>query len=224
MRVLIVEDEKKLAKSLELIMAENNYTPDVAYDGDTGFDNALSGIYDVIILDIMLPYRNGYDIVRQLRREGNHTPVLFLTAKSEVADKVTGLDYGADYYLTKPFETDELLACIRAISRRQGKMILDELAFGDIALQLSTYTLYCQHRSVRLGSREFQVMRLLLMNQNRILSKESILLKIWGTESDADDNNVEAYISFLRKKLVFLKSSVTIATVRMAGYHLVVTP
>ncbi|MHB1313968.1 MAG: response regulator transcription factor [Christensenellales bacterium] len=223
MRVLIVEDEKRLAKSLEVIMTENNYTADVAFDGESGLDNALSGIYDVIILDVMLPYRNGYEIVKQLRHEGNQTPVLMLTAKSELADKVTGLDHGADYYLTKPFETEELLACIRAISRRQGKVIMEELAFGDIVLHLPTYTLYCRHRSVRLGLKEFQVMRLLLMNQNMILPKETLLLKIWGTESDAEDNNVEAYISFLRKKLFYLKSEVTISTVRMVGYHLEVS-
>lgn len=137
-------------------------------------------------------------------------------------DKVTGLDCGADYYLTKPFETEELLACIRAISRRQGEVIMDELSFGDVKLNLSTCNLSCKTRSVRLGFKEFEVMRMLLLNANIIVSKESILLKIWGTESDAEDNNVEAYISFLRKKLFYLKSSVGILAVRKVGYHLVV--
>ncbi|MEZ4357489.1 MAG: response regulator transcription factor [Eubacteriales bacterium] len=222
MRILIVEDEKRLAQSLAQILIENKYIVDVVYDGVSGFDSAMSMIYDVIVLDVMLPYMDGFQVVKKLRKESNFTPVLMLTAKRETTDKVTGLDCGADYYLTKPFETEELLACIRAISRRQGEVIMDELSFGDIKLNLSTYNLSCNTRSVRLGFKEFEVMRMLLLNANIIVSKESILLKIWGTESDAEDNNVEAYISFLRKKLFYLKSKVSILAVRKIGYHLVV--
>ena len=199
MRILIVEDEIRLAEALGQIMEENKYTADIVHDGEAGLDYALSGIYDVIVLDVMLPKRNGFDIVRELRAQKDQTPVLLLTAKDEVQDKVTGLDCGADDYLTKPFFTEELLARVRALSRRQGDVVLNELSFGDLTLNLSAYTLQCGAKSVRLGRKEFEVIRLLLSNPKIILSKETLLLKIWGSESEAEDNNVEAYISFLRK-------------------------
>ena len=220
MRILIVEDEIRLAEALGQIMEENKYTADIVHDGEAGLDYALSGIYDVIVLDVMLPKRNGFDIVRELRAQKDQTPVLLLTAKDEVQDKVTGLDCGADDYLTKPFFTEELLARVRALSRRQGDVVLNELSFGDLPLNLSAYTLQCGAKSVRLGRKEFEVIRLLLSNPKIILSKETLLLKIWGSESEAEDNNVEAYISFLRKKLAFLHSTVQIATARKLGYHL----
>jgi len=220
MRILIVEDEIRLAEALGQIMTEHKYTADVVHDGEDGLDYALSGIYDVIVLDVMLPKRNGFDIVRELRAQKDQTPVLLLTAKDEVQDKVTGLDCGADDYLTKPFFTEELLARVRALSRRQGDVVLNELSFGDLRLNLSAYTLQCGAKSVRLGLKEFEVIRLLLSNPKIILSKETLLLKIWGSESDAEDNNVEAYISFLRKKLAFLNSTVQIAAARKLGYHL----
>ena len=220
MRILIVEDEIRLAEALGQIMEENKYTADIVHDGEAGLDYALSGIYDVIVLDVMLPKRNGFDIVRELRAQKDQTPVLLLTAKDEVQDKVTGLDCGADDYLTKPFFTEELLARVRALSRRQGDVVLNELSFGDLTLNLSAYTLRCGAKSVRLGRKEFEVIRLLLSNPKIILSKETLLLKIWGSESEAEDNNVEAYISFLRKKLAFLHSTVQIATARKLGYHL----
>lgn len=155
-----------------------------------------------------------------MRRSGDPTPVLMLTAKSDTADKVAGLDCGADYYLTKPFHAQELLACIRALTRRQGEVVMETLSFGDITLNLSLQELSCGERSIRLGQKEFEVMRLLLSNKKSIVTKESLLLKIWGYDSDAEDNNVEAYISFLRKKLHFLKSTVAIATLRKRGYYL----
>ena len=220
MRILIVEDEIRLAEALGQIMEENKYTADIVHDGEAGLDYALSGIYDVIVLDVMLPKRNGFDIVRELRAQKDQTPVLLLTAKDEVQDKVTGLDCGADDYLTKPFFTEELLARVRALSRRQGDVVLNELSFGDLTLNLSAYTLQCGAKSFRLGRKEFEVIRLLLSNPKIILSKETLLLKIWGSESEAEDNNVEAYISFLRKKLAFLHSTVQIATARKLGYHL----
>ena len=168
----------------------------------------------------MLPKKNGFEVVRELRAQKGQTPVLLLTAKDEVRDKVTGLDCGADDYLTKPFFTEELLARVRALSRRQGDVVLNELTFGDLTLNLAAYTLQCGAKSVRLVLKEFEVIRLLMSNPNIILSKETLLLKIWGSESDAEDNNVEAYISFLRKKLAFLNSSVQISTARKLGYHL----
>ncbi|MHB1315148.1 MAG: response regulator transcription factor [Christensenellales bacterium] len=220
MRILVVEDEKRLAEALGQIMRENGYTSDVVFDGESGFDNALSGIYDVIILDVMLPKMNGFDVVRQLRKNKVSTPVILLTARDEVGDKVTGLDCGADDYLTKPFLPDELLARIRALSRRKGEVLLDQLAYGDLKLDLSNHILECGYRSVRLGMKEFEIMRLLMAYPGKMVSKETLLVKVWGMESEAEDNNVEVYISFLRKKLFFLKTNVEISTVRKLGYHL----
>lgn len=220
MRILIVEDEKRLADTLADILNGQKYLTDISYDGEAGLDNALSAIYDAIILDVMLPKLNGFEVVKRLRREGVSTPVLMLTAKTEVADRVTGLDSGADYYLTKPFATEELLACVRSLLRRQGEVLPDEIGYGDLILNLSACTLRCAERSVRLSSKEFEIMRLLMVNQGNIISKESLLLKAWGYESEAEDNHVEVYISFLRKKLAHIQAGVTIAAVRKVGYHL----
>jgi DNA-binding response OmpR family regulator len=220
MRILVVEDEIRLAEALGQIITEHKYTADIVNDGEAGYDYALSGIYDVIVLDVMLPKMNGFDVVKELRKNKNQTPVILLTAKGEVADKVKGLDCGADDYLTKPFAPEELVARIRALSRRQGEVIMDELTFLDLNLNLSAYTLECGNKSVRLGLKEFEVMRLLLSNLSNIITKEDILLKVWGSESDAEDNNVEVYISFLRKKLAYLGTAVNISTVRKVGYYL----
>ena len=206
MRILVVEDETRLAATLQDLMELNGYTADVCHDGEEGLDNALSGIYDVIILDVMLPRMDGFTVLRRLREEGNATPVLMLTARSETSDKVEGLDRGADYYLTKPFEPKELLACIRALTRRQPEK--------------NSFTLSCGGRSVRLSRKEFDICELLMLNRNLVLTKESLLLKIWGYESDAEDNNVEVYISFLRKKLAHIQAKARIRTIRMVGYCL----
>jgi len=220
MRILVVEDEIRLADTLGEIIKEQKYTVDIVNDGEAGYDCALSGIYDVIVLDVMLPRMNGFDVVKELRRNKNQTPVILLTAKGEVADKVKGLDCGADDYLTKPFAPEELIARIRALSRRQGEVVMDELSLADLNLNLSAFTLECGNKSVRLGLKEFEVMRLLLSNLSNIITKEDMLLKIWGSESDAEDNNVEVYVSFLRKKLAFLGTAVNISTVRKVGYYL----
>lgn len=220
MRVLVVEDEKRLSEALGEIIRTAKYTVDIVNDGEDGFDYAMSNIYDVIVLDVMLPKMNGFDVVKAMRREKNSTPVILLTAKSELSDKITGLDSGADDYLTKPFEPSELLARIRALSRRQGEVQLDEISLGDLTLDLSNYSLTCSNQSVRLGLKEFEIMRMLINNSKQIVPKEDILLKVWGTESDAEDNNVEVYISFLRKKLSFLGSKIQISTYRKVGYHL----
>jgi len=220
MRILVVEDEVRLAEALGQIMREGRYTVDVVHDGEAGYDYAMSGIYDVIVLDVMLPKMNGFEVVRQMRKNKEQTPVILLTAKDEVADKVTGLDCGADDYLTKPFASDELLARIRALSRRQVELVMDELLFGDVKLNLSTYMLECGHKSIHLGLKEFEVMRMLLTNPANIVPKENMLLKVWGSETDAEDNNVEVYVSFLRKKLLYLGSAVNIAVVRKVGYYL----
>ena len=221
MRVLIVEDEVRLASTLQDLLELNGYTADVCHDGEAGLDNALSAIYDVILLDVMLPKLDGFTVLRRLRAEGNATPVLMLTARSVLSDRVEGLDCGADYYLTKPFEPKELLACIRALTRRQPELRnTDVLEYGDLKLIKNSFTLSCGDRSLRLSRKEFDMMELLMLNRELVITKENLLLKIWGYESDAEDNNVEVYVSFLRKKLEHLHSTVKIKTIRMVGYCL----
>lgn len=220
MRVLIVEDEVRLAEALGEIMKGQRYSVDIVHDGEDGLDYAMSDIYDVIVMDVMLPKMNGFDIVRKMREEKNQTPVIMLTAKDDTADKIKGLDCGADDYLTKPFIPGELLARIRAISRRQGEVVLDELKFEDLTLSLSNYSISCEGNSINLGPKEFDIIKLLMSNPNIIVPKEDLLIKVWGIESDAEDNNVEVYISFLRKKLSHINSKVAISTVRKIGYRL----
>ena len=221
MRVLIVEDEVRLASTLQDLLELNGYTSDISNDGESGLDNALTGIYDVILLDVMLPKMDGFTVLRNLRASGSATPVLMLTARSELDDRVEGLDCGADYYLTKPFEPKELLACIQALSRRQPELrSTDTLEYGDLKLEKDAFSLSCGSHSVRLSRKEFDMMELLMHNREMVITKENLLLKIWGYESDAEDNNVEVYISFLRKKLEHLHSTVRIKTIRMVGYCL----
>lgn len=220
MNILIVEDEVRLAEALAQIMTEQKYSVDVVHDGEDGLAYAESGLYDVVVLDVMLPKRSGFEVVRALRGKKIATPVLLLTARDEISDKVTGLDCGADDYMTKPFSPEELLARVRALARRQGDVVLEEMTFSDVTLNLSAYTLECGAKSVHLGFKEFEVMRLLMGNPSMIVPKDDLITRVWGTESGAEDNNVEAYISFLRKKLLFLGSRVNIGTVRKVGYRL----
>jgi len=221
MRILVIEDEIRLASTLQDLLELNGYLADVCYDGEQGLDNALSGIYDLVLLDVMLPKLDGFSVLRRLRQSGSAVPVLMLTARSDVSDRVTGLDSGADYYLTKPFEPKELLACVRALARRQPALrSTDVLEYGDLRLERSSFALSCGERSVRLSRKEFDMLELLMLNREQVLTKESLLLKLWGYESDAEDNNVEVYISFLRKKLEHLHSRVKIRTIRLAGYCL----
>ncbi|MBQ8062986.1 MAG: response regulator transcription factor [Clostridia bacterium] len=223
MRILIVEDEVRLAEALGEIMKAQRYTTDIVYDGESAFDNAMTGIYDCIILDVMIPKMDGFEVVRRMRAEKNTTPVIMLTAKDDTTDKIKGLDAGADDYLTKPFIPGELLARVRAISRRQGEVVMDELEFEDLKLSLSNYTLEGGGKSLSLGPKEFEIMRLLMSAPNVIVPKEDFIVKVWGAESDAEDNNVEVYISFLRKKLKHLGSRASIATIRKIGYRLEVS-
>lgn len=221
MRILIVEDELHLAEALTQILRKNNYTVDAVYDGEAGLDNALSNIYDVIILDIMLPKVDGITILKELRTEGISTPVILLTAKGEISDRVTGLDSGADDYLAKPFATEELLARIRALSRRKGEVLTDNtLKFGDIELNTATLKLSSNSKEVKLILKESELLDLLISRKNSATSKELIIEKLWGFDSDVEHNNVEVYISFLRKKLAHLNSDVIINTVRNVGYTL----
>ena len=220
MRVLIVEDEHRLAETLSQILKEQRYQTDTVHDGTDGLDYTLSGQYDLILLDVMLPRLSGFEVAQRLRAAHVSTPILMLTARDEVSDKITGLDCGADDYMTKPFDTGELLARVRALTRRQGEVLSETLTVFDLTLNLSTRCLGCAGRSVRLGFKEFDVLRLLMAAPRAVVPKEDIISKVWGIESDAEDNNVEVYISFLRKKLAFLGSGVSIATVRKVGYHL----
>lgn len=220
MRVLIVEDEIRLADALGQIMAEQRYGTDVVYDGADGLAYAESGQYDVIVLDVMLPKLDGFTVVRRLREQKIATPVLLLTARDEVRDKVSGLDCGADDYMTKPFSPEELLARVRALARRQGEVQLQQLTFDDLVLNLSSYDLCRAEKSVHLGFKEFEVLRILMSNPGIVVMKDTLISKVWGSESGAEDNNVEAYISFLRKKFAFLGSRVGVATQRKVGYKL----
>lgn len=222
MRLLIVEDEKRLADTLRQLLHRQGYTADVSYDGVSGLDNAMSGIYDLVILDVMLPGMNGFQVAQKLRQGGIVVPVLMLTAKSGLTDRIHGLDCGADYYLTKPFEAEELLACIRTLLRRAGGALQesDTLTWGDLSLERGTFTLMCGGRDVRLSRREYDLMELLMRNGTQVVTKEQMLVKVWGYDSQAEDNNAEVYISFLRRKLSHLHSCVKIKTLRMLGYCL----
>lgn len=220
MRILIVEDEKYLAEALGQIMADQHYQADVVYDGADGLDYALTGQYDAIVLDVMLPKLDGFEAAKQLRAAHISTPILMLTARDEVTDKITGLDCGADDYMTKPFDSGELLARVRALTRRQGEVVGNTITVGDLTLQMDVRCLTCGDNSVRLGFKEFEMMRLLMSGCHAVVPKDEIISKVWGLDSNAEDNNVEVYISFLRKKLAFLHSSVVIRTVRKVGYFL----
>ena len=220
MRILIVEDERRLAEALGQIMAEQRYQADVVFDGADGLDYALTGQYDAIVLDVMLPKVDGFEVARRLRCAHVSTPILMLTARDEIPDKIAGLDHGADDYMTKPFAPEELLARVRALSRRQGEVALEELSFHDLVLELSTHDLRRGEKSVRLSLKEFEVLKILLSNPKSVVTKETLISKVWGMESDAEDNNVEAYISFLRKKLAYLGAGVSINTLRKVGYRL----
>ncbi len=220
MRILVVEDDKRLADALATILKASEYQCDVVYDGAEGLDYAQSGIYDCIVLDVMLPKVNGFDVASQLRRDHNPVPILMLTARSTMADKVGGLDAGADDYMTKPFAPVELLARIRSLTRRQGEVVFETMEYGNVTLDLQTCELSTPSKSVRLSQKELAIIRIFLANPTRVISKENLIDKVWGYDSTAEDNNVEAYISFLRKKLRYIGADARIATLRKQGYRL----
>ena len=219
MKILIIEDEKLLADSLKVLLEKKGFTVECVYDGETGEEYAETGVYDLLILDVMMPKMNGYQVARSVRSKRCATPILMLTARSGVEDRIEGLNAGADYYLTKPFDTRELLACVGALLRRQGNQV-DELSLGNTVLELATCNLVCGEKKVRLSAKEFDVMRFLLRSRGAILSKEAILAKVWGYDSNAVENNVEVYVGFLRKKLTSIGSNVLINSVRRMGYQL----
>lgn len=222
MKILIIEDEALLAESIRTLLESKGFETEVAYDGEAGREYAELGIYDLLILDVMMPKLNGYEVARQVRQKHLTPPILMLTAKSSVEDRIYGLNSGADYYLTKPFDTRELMACINALLRRQGSQV-NELLFGNTALDLETCMLVCNGKSIRLSAKEFDVMRFLMQAQNRNISKEMIIARVWGFDSNAVENHVEVYVGFLRKKLLSIGSNITIKAIRNLGYHLEVT-
>ena len=219
MKILVIEDEKLLAESIKTLLTAKGFEVEAVYDGVTGAEYAELGIYDLLILDVMMPGMDGYQVARTVRSKRCATPILMLTAKSSLEDRIEGLNAGADYYLTKPFDSRELLACINALLRRQGNQV-DELVYGNTSLDLSSGTLVCGEKSVRLSAREFDVMRFLLQARGRNLSKEVILARVWGYDSNAVENHVEVYVGFLRRKLQSIGSNLKIEAIRRLGYHL----
>lgn len=220
MRLLLAEDEVELANALATILKRNNYSVDIVYNGEDALFYLESEVYDALILDIMMPKVDGIEVLKKTRLQGNDIPVLLLTAKSEIEDKVLGLDTGADDYLTKPFNTQELLARIRAITRRRSEILENRLKFGDIVLDRLTFELISKKNKVLLTSKEFQIMEMLMVNQNQMIPSERIMEKVWGYNSDVENNVVWTYISYLRKKLRLLESTVDIKSVRNIGYVL----
>lgn len=220
MQILVVEDDKRLADALVAILDNAGYQAEAVYDGADGLAYAQSGLYGCMVLDVMLPKMNGFDVATQLRRENNSIPILMLTARSALSDTVGGLDAGADDYMTKPFAPVELLARIRSLTRRQGDVVFETLSFGDVKLDLDSCELSTDAKSIRLSRKEFGIMKILMSNPTRVTSKDALITEVWGYDSSADDNNVEAYISFLRKKLRFVGSAVHIVSLRKLGYRL----
>ena len=222
MKLLLVEDEKQLSEALQQILIKNKYSVDAVYSGDEGLDYALTGVYDVIILDIMLPKLNGIEILKMIRKRKISTPVILLTAKGSVDDRILGLDSGADDdYLPKPFSPDELLARLRALTRRNGDFINENiLEFSDIKLNLSTYDMEVNDNSITLTQKEFEILKYFMQRPKLVVSKDDLITKLWGFDSDIEHNNIEVYISFLRKKLAYVESNVKITTIRRVGYRL----
>lgn len=220
MKILLVDDERALTDAVSTVLKQNKYSIDCAYDGEEGLDYALTGIYDLIILDIMMPKMSGLEVLEALRNSKIDTPVLMLSAKSDTADKICGLNLGADDYLTKPFSFEELLARIKALLRRKEKFTGDTLSYGDVTLDRNEFSLKKGENSIALGKKEFQIMEMLMLSNKKIINKNTFIEKIWGYDSDAEYNTIEVYVSFIRKKLLSLKSDVEIRSVRGIGYTL----
>ena len=222
MRVLLAEDEKRMAAALVALLKQEKYDVDHVEDGASALDALESGIYDIAVLDVMMPEMNGFEVARKARQNGIKTPILMLTAKSQLDDKVQGLDSGADDYLTKPFQTKELMARLRALGRRNTAFKDESLKFGDIELDVSSATLTCNStgQAIKLGEKELRILEYMLNNKGQIMTREQLAVKIWGFENEAEYNNVEVYMSFTRKKLAFVGAKVEIKAVRGLGYYL----
>ena len=220
MLILLVEDGISLSNALKKILEQDGFSVDAVYDGLSAVDYAENNNYDLIILDIMLPQMDGFEVIRTLRNDRIDTPVLMLTAKSTMSDKVSGLNYGADDYMTKPFNVEELLARVGALTRRKGSVIVNMLTYKDISLNFNSATLTCKNESVQLSRKEFEVLKVFLYNPTMTVTNDMLINKVWGMESEATYNNVEVYISFLRKKLKYLDSDVSIKKIHKLGYRL----
>lgn len=222
MKILLIEDEKRMSAAVSELLKQEGYTVDVKDEGLGGYDAILQNTYDAVICDVMLPGMNGFEIVKMARGEGVSTPVIMLTAKSDITDKVTGLDCGADDYLTKPFQIEELLARLRALIRRNIKDTDGILSAYDLNLNTKSLNLICTttNKEIRLPEKEFKIMECLISNNGQILSKEQLAMKVWGYNNEAEYNNVEVYISFTRKKLKFLGTKTEIKSIRGIGYEL----
>lgn len=220
MKILLVDDEKQLVSALSAILKQNKYSVDVAYDGEEGLDLALSGVYDLIILDVMMPVKDGFTVLKTLRKNKIDSPVLILSAKTETSDKIDGLNYGADDYLTKPFSTEELLARVKALLRRKEKFTGDLITAGDLTLNRDSFELSCGDKKITLGKKEFQILEMLFLSQGKSIDKERFIEKVWGYDTDAEYNTVEVYVSFLRKKMNAIGSVSEIKSIRGLGYTL----
>ena len=220
MNILLVEDEVALSNAVKKILEQKGWYVDAVYDGPSAIDYAKGMEYQLIILDVMLPLLDGFEVLRILRKDGVHTPILMLTARAAIPDKVAGLNSGADDYMTKPFDTEELLARVGALTRRTGEVIVDSIDFEDLSLDIKSAALRCGGESVQLSRTEFDVMKIFLYNPTMTVTKETLIVNAWGADSEATDNNVEVYISFLRKKLRYLRSRVTIRNIQRIGYRL----
>lgn len=220
MQILLVEDGISLSNALKKILEQNGFSVDAVYDGLSAVDYAENNHYDLIILDIMLPKMDGFEVIRTLRNDRIDTPVLMLTAKSTMSDKVSGLNYGADDYMTKPFNVEELLARVGALTRRKGSVIVNTLTYKDISLNVNSAMLTCKNESVQLSRKEFEVLKVFLYNPTMTVTNDILINKVWGMDSEATYNNVEVYISFLRKKLKYLNSDVSIKKIHKLGYRL----
>lgn len=220
MQILIVEDEVSLSNALKKILEQHGYFVDAVYDGASAVDYAKSVSYSLIILDVMIPEFDGFEVVRKLRTDHINTPVLMLTARTSTTDKVAGLNFGADDYMTKPFETEELLARVGALTRRTGDVIVDKLQYKDLSLNINSAVLSCEGKSVQLSHKEFEVLKTFLYNPTVTVTTDTLINNVWGVESEATDNNVEVYISFIRKKLKYLRSKVSIRKIQKIGYRL----
>ena len=220
MQILIVEDEIKLADAIGELLRNAGYYCEIVHDGSDALEYAQGVPYDLVILDVVLPGFDGFEVVRRMRDKGVNTPVLMLTARSTVPDKVAGLNAGADDYMTKPFSADELLARVKAMCRRIGTVVMHTLNYEDLELNIESGILNCGDNAVQLSRRELEVARIFMSNPRMVIPKETLLMHVWGMDSEATDNNVEAYISFLRKKLRYIGSKVTISTQIRIGYRL----
>ena len=220
MNILLVEDERPLSNAVKKILEQNGYYVDAVYDGMSAVEYTDGIDYGLIILDVMLPGMDGFEVVEALRKKGVNTPVLMLTARTTVSDKVEGLNAGADDYMTKPFDTEELLARVRALNRRTGEVIIDQIRYEDLTLDTVSAVLSCGERSVQLSRKEFEVLKMFLCNPKMTFTKDLLIVNVWGADSEATDNNVEVYISFIRKKLKFLGSRVMIRNLHRIGYRM----